>query len=109
MTSSELGNLFRFIHDHNVINNGWEFENNYKGIYPEELPPNKENSEKLVVSFLDFLIKIEIWKFIVGIFDKRENFHFSMDKIAYKLSNLSPNMFYSAIRDVKQCESKQPL
>ena len=33
-----------------------------------------------MVSFLDLLIKIENGKCIVGIFDKRENFHFSMDK-----------------------------
>ena len=42
--TKKLCNLFKFIDDLNVINDGGKFENNFKGIYLEELQLNEENS-----------------------------------------------------------------
>ena len=70
----KFGNLFRFIDDFNVSNDGKEFENNFKYTFFEELQLNKENSEKLEASFLDLQIKIDNGKFIAGLIDTRDNF-----------------------------------
>ena len=42
-------------------------------------------------------VKIKDSKFIVGPFDKKDNFPFSIVIIPYKSSNLPSNRFYSAI------------
>ena len=42
--AKKLCNLFKFIDDLNVINDGGKFKNNFKGIYLEELQLNEENS-----------------------------------------------------------------
>ena len=80
-----------------MINDVGGFENNFKNIYPEELKLNKEYSDNLEASFLDLQIKIENGKFNFGIFDKRDNFLFTITRMPYKYSNLPSNMFYSAI------------
>ena len=88
--ATKIRNLFRFIDDLNMINDGGKFENNFKDIYSEELQLNKDNFE---ASFLDFQIKIQNGKFIVGLFDKRNNFSFSVVRMPYKSSNLKSNLF----------------
>ena len=52
---NELRNLFRFIDDLNMINDGGKFEKNFKDIYSEGLQLNKDNFE---ASFFGFQIKI---------------------------------------------------
>ena len=42
-------------------------------------------------------MKIENGKFMLGLFDKRDNFPFSIVGMAYKATNLPSNMFYTAI------------
>ena len=93
----KFGNVFRFIDDLNAINDGGEFESNFRNIYPEELQLNKENTSNFETSFLDLQIKIENGKFVVGLFDKRDDFNFSIVRMPYKHSNLPSSVFYSAI------------
>ena len=93
----KFGNVFRFIDDLNAINDGGEFESNFRNIYPEELQLNKENTSNFEASFLDLQIKIENGKFVVGLFDKRDDFNFSIVRMPYKHSNLPSSVFYSAI------------
>ena len=93
----KLCNIFRFIDDLSALNDGGEFENNYRDIYPEELELGKENKDNYEASFLDLQIKIENGKFLVGLFDKRDDFPFSIVRMPYKSSNLPSNIFYSAI------------
>lgn len=93
----KLCNIFRFIDDLNAINDGGEFECNFKDIYPEELVLSKENANNIEATFLDLEIKIENGKFLVGLFDKRDNFNFNIVRMPFKCSNLPSNIFYSAI------------
>ena len=58
------------------------------GSCPKELKLNKENSDKLEGLFLDLQIEIENGKFMLGLFDKRDNFPFSIVRMPYKSSNL---------------------
>ena len=53
--ATKLRNLFRFIDDLNMINDGRKFENNFKDIYSEGLQLNKDNFE---ASFFGFQIKV---------------------------------------------------
>ena len=87
-----------------MINHGGEFENNFKDIYPDELQLNKEiyrdelqfnkeNSDNIEASFLGLQIKIKKGNFIVGLFDKRRKFPFSIVRVPYKSSNLQSSMF----------------
>ena len=43
--AKKVCNLFKFIDDRNVINDGGKFENNFRGIYLEELQLSEENSK----------------------------------------------------------------
>ena len=58
---------------------------------------NKGNLDNLEASFLDLEIKIENGKFIVGLFDKTDNFLFSIVIIPHKSSDLPAIIFYSII------------
>ena len=51
----------------------------------------------LKTTFVDLQIKIDNGKLIVGLFDKRDSFPFSIVKMPFKSTNLPSNMFYSAI------------
>ena len=97
LRARKFGNLFRFIDDLSAINDDGEFENNFKDIYPPELELGKENSNNYEASFLDLHIRVENGKFCVGLFDKRDNFPFSIVRMPYKSSNIPSNIFYSAI------------
>ena len=93
----KLCNMFRFIDDLSAINDGGEFERNFKDIYPRELELGKENLINDEASFLDLNIRIQNNKFRIGLYDKRDDFHFNIVRMPYKSSNLPSNIFYSAI------------
>jgi len=78
LLARQLSNIFRFIDDLNAINDMMTFERFYKDIYPEELQLARENKDSLSASFLDLDIKIIDHKFIVGLFDKRDAFPFTI-------------------------------
>ena len=98
----KLCNLFRFIDDLSALNDSGEFERNTLNIYPEELELGKENQNDLEATFLDLSIEIRNNKFEVGLFDKRDNFNFSIVRMPEKSSNIPSNIFYSAIRGRQQ-------
>ena len=93
----KLCNIFRFIDDLNSISDGREFESSQSNIYPEELQPRKENTEKHEASFLDLNIKMKDGKFHFGLLDKRDSFPFSIIRMPDKSSNAPFSIVYSAI------------
>ena len=62
-------------------------------IYPSELQLNSEDR----VSFLDLDLTKKDRQIDVKIFDKRDEFPFSIVRLPYDSSNISTNMFYSSI------------
>ena len=92
-----FGNTFRFIDDLNAINDGGEFERCYRDIYPEEMELGKENNSNQEATFLDLNISISNKKFLVGLYDKRNFFPFSIVRMPYADSNMPSKIFYSAL------------
>ena len=88
--------MFRFIDDLAAINDGGEFENSFHEIYPPELELKKENIGNTEGSFLDLFLEIEDNKFSMNLYDKRDDFPFSIVRMPYLNSNLPSKMFYSA-------------
>ena len=86
----------RFIDDLCTINDGNLFREIYKDIYPEELELRIEHSG-LHASFLNLDITITEGKFIYKLFDKRDDFPFSIVRMPHVSSNIPENIFYSAL------------
>ena len=97
IAARKLANIFRFIDDLSAINDNGEFEKNCRDIYPEELELGKENQSNTEATFLDLNIRITNNQFLVGLFDKRDNFPFSIVRMPYVSSNIPSNIFYSSI------------
>jgi hypothetical protein len=93
----KFGNTFRFIDDLIAMNDGGVFQNHVKDIYPIQLELKKENNGNEAATFLDIDINIKNKKFETKLFDKRENFPFSIVRFPHKLSNMPSKMFYSTI------------
>ena len=79
------------------MNDGGAFEVHFKDIYLKELELNKENVGNQNATFLDIDIKIMNKIFQTELFDKRDNFKFSIVPLPYKCSNIPSKMFYSTI------------
>ena len=62
----------------NFIKDGWEFDNNYCNIYPEDIGLGIEYSDKNQASFFDLGIKIRDGKFQDGLLNKRDFLPFSI-------------------------------
>ena len=93
----QFGNVFRFIDDLAAINDGGEFENVFQDIYPPELELKQENHNNTEASFLDLDIKIENNKFVLGLYDKRDYFPFSIVRMPFLCSNMPSKIFYSSL------------
>ena len=92
----KYSNCFRFIDDLFIINDDGEFERSFREIYPPELDLNKEHfGDK--VSFLDLLISKENRQLNMKLFDKRDDFPFSIVRMPFSDSNIPSTMFYSSI------------
>ena len=89
-------NVFRFIDDLVAINDNGEFERCYSEIYPPELELGKENIGYNQGTFLDLKIEIREEKFVISLYDKRDNFPFSIVRMPYLDSNIPSKIFYSA-------------
>ena len=87
---------FRFIDDLLTINDHGEFSNSFKEIYPPELQLNLEHSGNQV-SFLDLQITNENGHLNTKLFDKRDDFPFSIVRLPFHSSNIPSKMFYSSI------------
>ena len=93
----KFGKTYRFIDDLNALNDGGEFEKIHSEIYPPELVLKKENSDNNHATFLDLDITIVDGRFETKLFDKRDDFPFSIVRFPYKCSNMPNKMFYSTI------------
>ena len=93
----KFGKTFRFIDDLNALNDGGEFEKIFSEIYPPELVLKKENHNNNHATFLDLDITIINGRFETKLFDKRDDFPFSIVRFPYKCSNMPRKMFYSTI------------
>lgn len=92
-----FANTFRFIDDLSALNDGGEFERCFKEIYPIELELGRENEIDQCASFLDLDIHIENNKFVVGLFDKRDGFPFSIVRMPFCSSNIPSSIFYASV------------
>lgn len=92
-----FNNIFRYIDDLIALNNNSEFDKHYKEIYPPELELKKENIDPTEASFLDLFIKIRESRFCTSLYDKRNNFSFSIVRMPNQCSNIPTKMFYSTI------------
>ena len=93
----KFGNVFRFIDDLAAINDSGEFEKIFREIYPPELELKRENISSTEASFLDLHIKIDNNKFALSLYDKRDNFPFSIVRMPYASSNIPSKVFYSSL------------
>ena len=93
----KLSNVFRFIDDLNILNDRGEFERFIPDIYPEELILNKENDSPTEASFLDLYIQSVDNKSSYRLYDKCDDFSFSIVRMPYNLSNIPTSMFYSCV------------
>ena len=91
-----FGNTFRFIDDLLTINDNEEFLKSFKDIYPPELQLNLEHSGDQV-SFLDLDITKKDGHFSTKLFDKRDDFPFSIVRLPFSSSNIPTNMFYACV------------
>ena len=87
---------FRYIDDLLTINDNDEFSKSFKDIYPPELQLNLEHSGNQV-SFLDLQITNENGHLNTKLFDKRDDFPFSINRLPFLSSNIPTNMFYASI------------
>ena len=79
-----------------MINDDGEFENSFKEIYPPELELNKEHFGDQVC-FLDLSITKENRQLCIKLFDKRDDFPFSIVRMPYASSNIPSSIFYSSV------------
>ena len=64
------------------------FEDISKEIYPKELVLKKTSKEN-TINFLDLNIKIENNSYLIGLYDKRQEFNFKVNSLTYYTSNIS--------------------
>ena len=80
-----------------VSDDGGEFEKNYINIYPPEPKLKKENTNNDHATFLDLDITIVDKQFITKLYDKRNDFHFSIARLPFKDCNIPSKIFCSCI------------
>ena len=88
---------FRFIDDLITLNDGNQFENIHKEIYPKQLTLKKENKDNNHATFLDLEIEIIDGKFDYKLYDKRNSYDFHIVRFPYRKSNIPSKVFYGAI------------
>ena len=86
----------RFIDDLLAINDDGEFEKCFRDIYPEELELKKEHGGNSL-AFLELSISIKGRTFETSLYDKRDNFPFSIVRMPFKSSNIPSKIFYSTL------------
>ena len=92
----KFGYVWRYIDDLSAVNDDKIFENNIHNIYPPELELKKENTGYLSASFLDIDITIVNDKFSLKLYDKRDDFGFSIVRMPYVSNNMPSTIFYSS-------------
>jgi hypothetical protein len=89
-------NAIRFIDDECNINDQGEFARSFSEIYPKELQLKCEH-QGLQATFLDLYIQIVDGVFIYKLFDKRDEFPFSIVRMPDLSGNLPSFIFYGSI------------
>ena len=92
----KFGYVWRYIDDLSAVNNENIFENNIPNIYPPELELKKENNGYLSATFLDIDITIVDNRFSLKLYDKRDDFGFSIVRMPYVCNNMPSTIFYSS-------------
>ena len=90
-SAKRLNNTFRLIDDITSINGGDIFKSHVDKIYPCSLLLNKENECDSSANVLDLNVKVNLGKFDVEVYDKRENFPFDIVQYISRSSNVSRN------------------
>ena len=96
--TKKLFNNSRYIDYLITLNDGGEFENTHKEIYPPELVLNKENQVDTSANFLDLSIEVVNNTFDYKLFDKRDDFPFDIVRFPYKCSTIPRRMFFSTFQ-----------
>ena len=91
-----FSHTFRFIDDLLTINDDNLFNENFGDIYPEELQLNLESSGESV-NFLDLNLKNINGHVDVKLYDKRDNFPFSIVRLPFSSSNIPSSVFYNSV------------
>ena len=78
------------------MNDGGEFGRSFSQIYPEELELKEEHSGDHA-TFLCIDVTIENKRFIYKLYDKRDDFSFSIVRMPHMCSNIPKAIFYSAL------------
>ena len=86
----------RFIDDECNLNDCGEFSRSYKEIYPKELELKCEH-QGTHATFLDIDITIVDGLFIYKLFDKRDDFPFSIVRMPDLTGNIPDHVFYGSI------------
>ena len=89
-------NAFRFIDDECNLNDHGEFSRSYREIYPSELQLKCEHQGKHA-TFCDLDVRIVDDMFIYKLFDKRDDFPFSIVRMPDLSGNLPSFIFYGSI------------
>ena len=79
-----------------TINDDNLFMENYDKIYPPELQLNLESSGD-TINFLDLSLTNENGHIDVALYDKRDNFPFSIVRLLFASSNIPSRMFYNCV------------
>ena len=86
----------RFIDDECNLNDCGEFSRSYREIYPKELELKCEH-QGTHATFLDIDITIVDGLFIYKLFDKRDDFPFSIVRMPDLTGNIPDHVFYGSI------------
>ena len=89
-------NAFRFIDDECNLNDHGEFARSFKEIYPEELYLKCEH-QGTKAKFLDLHVQIIDRIYVYKLFDKRDDFPFSIVRMPDLSGNLPAFIFYGSI------------
>ena len=96
MRARKFLNAMRFIDDECNLNDNKEFSKSFVEIYPPELQLKCEH-EGNHATFLDLDISIFDNTFIYKLFDKRDDFPFTIVRMPDLNGNIPSNMFYGSI------------
>ena len=86
----------RFIDDQGNLNDGGEFGNSYREIYPASLELKVEH-QGVHATFLELDISVEDRCFVYKLFDKRDHFPFSIVRMPDIHGNIPNNVFYGSV------------
>ena len=93
-SAKRLNNTFRLIDDITSVNSDGVFQEHVGNIYPDSLILNKENVDDTRAHVLDLDINVINGKFIVGVYDKRDDFPFKIVQYSHKCNNMSREILY---------------